>query len=158
MRLLAVVHCRNQPRGTHGPPTTGDINGFSFVTLAGRAGGYGSPLIPMENVMHKQTLFMTFAAASLALSTSAVLVAQPAETPASDNAATPAVPATPATPADPSTDTAATPATPATPAVPAAKDPLAPDASATTAASAEADIKADTKDKASKKKAAKKPR
>ena len=50
--------------------------------------------------MHKPTLFMTFAAASLAMSASATLVAQPAETPASENAATPAVPATPATSAD----------------------------------------------------------
>jgi hypothetical protein len=108
--------------------------------------------------MRKSILFTSFAAASLALSTSAVLVAQPTETPASDNAATPATPAdpaTPATPADPSTGTAATPAdpaTPATPATPAAKqDPLAPDAQATTDASA-------GKDKGAKKKAAKKPR
>ena len=57
----------------------------------------------------------------------------PAETPASDNAATPADPATPATPADPATGTAATPATPATAATPAAKqDELAPDAAAPT--------------------------
>ena len=104
--------------------------------------------------MHKPTMFMTFAAASLAMSASAVLVAQPTETPASENAATPAVPATPATPADPSTDTAAIPATPATPATPAAKDPLAPDATAATDVSTGADAKA----KLPKKKAAKKPR
>ena len=108
--------------------------------------------------MRKSMMLTTFAAASLALSTSAVLVAQPTETPASDNAATPAVPATPATPAtpaDPSTGTAATPATPATaatPATPAAKeDPLSPDATATTEPDA-------AKDKAAKKKASKKPR
>lgn len=103
--------------------------------------------------MRKSMMFTTFAAASLALTTSAVLVAQPADTPALENAATPADPATaatPATPADPSTGTAATPATPATAATPAAKeDPLAPDATART------DVK---KDKASAKKAAKKPR
>lgn len=102
--------------------------------------------------MRKSTLFTTFAAASLGLCTSAVLLAQPAETPASDNAATPAEPATPATPADPQTDTSATPAAPATPATPAAKeDELAPEASTTT-------DKAATKDTATKKKAAKKPR
>jgi hypothetical protein len=110
--------------------------------------------------MRKSMMFTTFAAASLALSTSAVLVAQPADTPASDNAATPAdpaTPATPATPADPSTGTAATPATPATaatPATPAAKeDPLSPDAAATTDAANEKG-----KDKSSTKKADKKPR
>jgi len=100
--------------------------------------------------MHKPTMFLTFAAASLALSTSAVLVAQePASQPASENAATPADPATPATPADPQADTAATPATPATPA--AKDDPLAPEAMATTDTSV-------SKDKTAKKKAAKKPR
>jgi hypothetical protein len=108
--------------------------------------------------MHKPTLFMTFAAASLAMSASAMLVAQPTESPASENAATPAEPATPATPADPTTGTAATSATPATPATPAAKDPLAPDATATTDTSVGADTNADEKDKISKKKAAKKPR
>ena len=108
--------------------------------------------------MRKSMMFTTFAAASLALSTSAVLVAQPTETPASDNAATPAEPAAPATaatPADPSTDTAAIPAEPATaatPATPAAKeDPLSPDAAAATETSME-------KDKGTTKKAAKKPR
>ena len=108
--------------------------------------------------MRKSMMFTSFAAASLALSTSAVLVAQPTDTPASDNAATPAEPATPAvpaTPADPSTGTAAAPAEPATaanPATPAAKeDPLAPDAAATTDTSKE-------KDKRATKKAAKKPR
>ena len=75
-------------------------------------------------ILRKSTLLLAVAAASLGLSTSAVLVAQPAETPASDNAATPA---TPATPADPATDKAATPATPATPAA-KADDPLAPTA------------------------------
>lgn len=100
--------------------------------------------------MRKSMMLTSFAAASLALSTSAVLVAQPTETPASDNAATPADPATPATPADPATGTAATPATPATPASPAAKeDPLAPEAAATTDAA---------KGKTAKKKADKKPR
>src|SRR5687768_7211066 len=108
--------------------------------------------------MRKSMMLTSFAAASLALSTSAVLVAQPTDTPASDNAATPAEPAspaTPATPADPATGTAATPATqatPATPATPAAKqDPLAPDAQATR-------DDAKTTDQATKKKAAKKPR
>lgn len=110
----------------------------------------------LENQMHKPTMFMTFAAASLALSTSAVLVAQqPASQPASDSAATPAEPATPAVPADPQAGTAATPAVPATPATPAAKDdPLAPEASAATTD----ELKGTEKDKAAKKKAAKKPR
>lgn len=108
--------------------------------------------------MNKPTLLMTFAAASVSMSTSAVLIAQPTETPASENAATPAVPATPATPADPATGAAATSATPATPATPAAKDPLAPDATATTDTTAAAGTMTETKDKASKKKAAKKPR
>ena len=69
--------------------------------------------------MRKSMMFTSFAAASLALSTSAVLVAQPTDTPASDNAATPAepaAPAEPATPVDPSTGAAAVPAEPAEPA------------------------------------------
>ncbi|HET9335688.1 MAG TPA: hypothetical protein VFO12_04685 [Sphingomicrobium sp.] len=104
--------------------------------------------------MRKSTLFTSFAAASLALTGSAVLVAQPTDTPASDNAAAPAAPAdpaTPAAPADPATGAAATPADPATPATaatPAAKeDELAPDATATTD---EAKAREDTK-KAKKK-------
>ena len=80
--------------------------------------------------MRKSTMFTSFAAASLALSTSAALVAQPAETPASDNSATPATPAEPATPA-------------------AKEDPLSPDTVATTE---------EAKPKDDKKKAAKKPR
>ena len=105
--------------------------------------------------MRKSTIVTSFAAASLALSTSAVLVAQPSETPASDNAATPAEPATPATPADPQAGTAATPAMPATPAVPAAKeDPLSPDAAAAVPEAATDS----SKDKGAKKKADKKPR
>ena len=95
-------------------------------------------------ILRKSTLLIAVAAASLGLSTSAVLVAQPAETPASDNAATPA---TPATPADPVTDTAATPATPATPAA-KADDPLAPTAD---------EVKAEKSKATAKKKGAKKP-
>jgi len=73
-----------------------------------------------------------------------IALGQPTDTPASDNAATPAEPAdpaepaNPATPADPSTGTAAVPADPATPssgatpAIPAAKDePLAATAETT---------------------------
>ena len=100
--------------------------------------------------MRKSTMIMTYAAASLGLSASAALLAQPAETPASDNAATPADPATPATPADPSTSTAATPATPASPAAPATKEEAPAPGSAT--------MDTEEKDKAAMEKGEKKPR
>lgn len=95
--------------------------------------------------MHKLNLLAAAAVASLGLSTSAVLVAQPTETPASDKAADPATPATPATPADPKADAAATPATHADPATSATKqgdDPLAPTADEVKAEKAKAKNKA----------------